>query len=208
MPEKSPEPDSRSITDQFLLVALTPSILARLGLSSSDLADIGTATLRLTNSQSESEARLFTITSVLNDLEDPNREMLKAQPLARRMKRTNTTVRSREIKGTLFSVSLPEFSYVKRYPVFQIYPNVDIELLTSLIGLFRANGATTTLLWDFLRKAHPRLGNLTGVEFLIERIPKRSDLDLVLIAELMALGDEQRRQYVIDLASKSIEKAA
>jgi hypothetical protein len=200
MSEPSPKLDPRSMTDQFMLLAVTPSMLVRLGLSPTALTEIGTASLLLTQGKTTGEARIFTISSVLDDSDDLHRELLTAQAFAKRMKRTHANIYTREKEGTLFSVSQPGYRYGRQYPVFQANRQLDGDLLSDLIALFKLHEASTTLLWDFLRSMHPTLGNTTGVEFLIGRRPARAGVKLVLLDQLAAFTDEQRKESLRDLA--------
>ena len=189
-----------------MLLAITPSVLVRLGLSLNDITDIGTATLRLNNGDSSGDARLYTISSVLDDIDDIHSELLPVQDMAKRMRRTHANVYLREKNGTLFAVPRSGRTYGRQYPAFQVHPNLEGALLNDLIALFRTHDASTLMLWDFLRSVHPELGNLTGVEFLIGRRPARIGIDLLLIDRLAAFTDEQRSEYVCDLAFKNLQQ--
>lgn len=189
-----------------MLLAITPSTLARLGISLGDLVDFGLANLSQSGRHSTSrEVNVVTLPPAWGDL---NRELLTAEAMAERMQCSRANVYDREKKGSLFSVLPPGRENGRRYPAFLLHPRLDAALLNDLIVQFRAQDASTNLLWDFLRSVHKSLGGLTGVELLTAQRPTRAGVSMAVISELTALSAEQRRAYVVEHALEGLQYAS
>jgi hypothetical protein len=192
-----------------MLLAVTPSILARLGISLSSLADFGVATLSQTGCNSNcNQVKVVTLTASVDEIGDLNRELLTAEAMAQRMQCSRANVYDREKKGTLFSVLPPGRENGRRYPAFQLHPRLDGVLLNELIAKFRELEASTNLLWDFVRSVHESLGGLTGVELLTGQHPTRIGVNVAVITELTTLSAERRRAYVVEHALEGLNYAS
>jgi len=188
-----------------MLLAVTPSILARLGISLSSLADFGVADVRQGGHYSNSsEVKVVTLAASVSEFGDLNRELLTAETMAQRMQCSRANVYDREKKGTLFSVLPPGRENGRRYPAFQLHPRLDSVLLNELIAKFRELNASTNSLWDFIRSVNESLGGLTGVELLTAQRPARNCLNMDVITELTALSAERRRAYVVEHALEGL----
>ncbi len=191
-----------------MLLAVTPSILARLGLSLGDLAEFGVASLSgHGRSKKSRDVPVVTLSPLGADVGDLNRELLTAETMAERMHCSRANVYDREKKGMLFSVLPPGREKGRKYPAFQLHPRLDTSLLYDLVTQFRAQDASTNLLWDFLRSVHASLGGLTGVEVLTGQRPTRAGVNMAVIAELTALSDDRRRAYVAEHALEGLQHA-
>lgn len=192
-----------------MLLAVTPSILARLGISLSSLADFGVANFSQGGRNSKSnEVKVVTLTASVDELGDLNRELLTAEAMAQRMQCSRANVYDREKRGTLFSVLPPGRENGRRYPAFQLHPRLDGVLLNELIAEFRELEASTNLLWDFLRSVNESLGGLTGVELLTGQHPTRVGVNTAAITELTTLSAERRRAYVVEHALEGLHYAS
>jgi len=121
---------------------------------------------------------------------------------------TRANVYEREKKGNLFSVLPPGRENGRKYPAFQIHRTVDNELLVALIALYRGRGASTNLLWDFLRSVQSAFGGATGVDVLIGEHPQRSGIDARKLKALYALPSAERHQFVMDHALEDLHHAS
>ncbi|ARV18551.1 hypothetical protein AEP_01607 [Curvibacter sp. AEP1-3] len=191
-----------------MLLAINPSVLARLGISPTDLIDWGTADIHPLGRFVQSQVvKVVSLLSGPVQSSDPNSELLTAESMAERMQCSRANVYEREKKGALFSILPPGRENGRRYPAFQLLAPLDTSLLTKLIARFRAERAPMNLLWDFLRSVQPSLGGVTGVELLLGRIPPRSGVLPTVLDELNRLSVDARQEYVIEHALEGLSYA-
>lgn len=191
-----------------MLLAINPSVLARLGISPADLSDWGTADIHPLGQFIQSKVvKVVSLLSVSAQSSDPNSELLTAESMAERMQCSRANVYEREKKGALFSVLPPGRENGRRYPAFQLLSSLDTSLLIKLIERFRAARAPMNFLWDFLRSVQPSLGGVTGVELLLGRLPSRSGVLPAVIDELNRLSVDARHEYVIEHALEGLSYA-
>lgn len=191
-----------------MLLAVSFSMLDRLGIRLSDLEEIGLASV--SSNLGRLPSGFLKVVSLLESTSPPqdlNAELLTAESMAKRMQCTRANVYEREKKGMLFSVLPPGRENGRRYPAFQISPKLDSVMLARLIERFRLLNAPMALLWDFLRSVQPSLGGLTGVELMLGVSPKRSGIDLAVIGELKKLEAAKLHEYVIDHALEGLSHA-
>ncbi len=191
-----------------MLLAINPSVLARLGIDPADLSDWGTADIQPLGRHIQSQiVKVVSLLSSPDQYSDANSELLTAESMAERMQCSRANVYEREKKGSLFSILPPGRENGRRYPAFQLLAPLDTSLLTKLIARFRAERAPMNLLWDFLRSVQPSLGGVTGVELLLGRLPQRSGVLPTVLDELNRLGVEARQEYVIEHALEGLSYA-
>ncbi|KRC30730.1 hypothetical protein [Acidovorax sp. Root219] len=191
-----------------MLLAVTPSILDRLGIRTADLNELGTAKLSSSELGFLSDTvKVVSLSPTSTTIGDSNGDLLSAEAMAQKMQCSRANVYEREKKGSLFSVLPPGRENGRRYPAFQLQARLDAALLTALIMRFRERQASMNLLWDFLRSVQPSLGGLTGVELLLWQVPQRRGVDHVVLNELNLLDAAVRREYVIDHALEGLSYA-
>lgn len=208
MSQQSSKANSISVQEPTMLLAVTPSILDRLGIRTADLNELGTAKLSSSELGFLSDTvKVVSLSPTSTTIGDSNGDLLSAEAMAQKMQCSRANVYEREKKGSLFSVLPPGRENGRRYPAFQLQARLDAALLTALIMRFRERQASMNLLWDFLRSVQPSLGGLTGVELLLWQVPQRRGVDHVVLNELNLLDAAVRREYVIDHALEGLSYA-
>lgn len=189
-----------------MLLAITPAILASLGLNLGDIAELGSASVHFGRG-AERTLKVVALDPTKGRADDMNRDLLSAEAMADRMRCSRANVYDREKKGTLFSVLPPGRENGRQYPAFQLHHALDAGLLAELILRYREHGAPTSVLWDFLRSVNPAFGGLTPVEALTGARPDRPGMQSQVIDELFALAPQERRAFVMDHALEGLSHA-
>lgn len=93
--------------------------------------------------------------------------VLTVEEIADRMKCTAEDVREREAAGEIFAARAAAREGGPLYPAFQLDERLNKALLKQIIEEYRRWGASTTLMWSFLRSPQKIFGGLTPVEMLL-----------------------------------------
>ncbi len=195
------------IAEVTMLLAVTPSILERLGLHLSDLGELCTARLFDAEGPGSHECKVVALSPDRPDAEDLNRKLLTADAMAGRMQCSRANVYDREKRGTIFSVLPPGRENGRLYPAFQLHPRLDTSTLHQLIAEFKSHGAPTGTLWNFLRSVREAFAGLTAIELLTEQQPIREGIDPGRLRKLLALEPVMRKEYVVEHALEVLQLA-
>lgn len=93
--------------------------------------------------------------------------VLAVEEIAERLKCSTDEVREREAAGEIFAARAAAREGGPLFPAFQLDERLNKALLRQLIQEYRKWGASTTLMWSFLRSPQKIFGGLTPVEMLL-----------------------------------------
>ncbi|MDI1340329.1 hypothetical protein [Polaromonas sp.] len=93
--------------------------------------------------------------------------VLTVEEMAERLKCSIDEVRKREAAGEIFAAHAAGREGGPLYPAFQLDERLNKTLLKKIIEEYRRWGASTTLMWSFLRSPQKIFGGLTPVEILL-----------------------------------------
>lgn len=93
--------------------------------------------------------------------------VLTVEEMADRLKCSPDGVREREAAGEIFAARAAAREGGPLYPAFQLDERLNKALLKQIIQEYRKWGASTTLMWSFLRSPQKIFGGLTPVEMLL-----------------------------------------
>lgn len=93
--------------------------------------------------------------------------VLTVDEMGDRLKCSPSGVREREAAGEIFAAHAAGREGGPLYPAFQLDERLDKALLKKIIEEYRRWGASTTLMWSFLRSPQKIFGGLTPVEMML-----------------------------------------
>lgn len=93
--------------------------------------------------------------------------VLTVDEMGDRLKCSPRGVREREAAGEIFAAHAAGREGGPLYPAFQLDERLDKALLKQIIEEYRRWGASTTLMWSFLRSPQKIFGGLTPVEMML-----------------------------------------
>jgi hypothetical protein len=230
MSSKTSSKVKSSNPEPTVLIALSPSMLDSLHLDAYELREWGrvaSGALEVNSEMahlpaSEKDLKVMVLSSLRLGRRRPvagseqlppegepdSHNLLSAEAMASRMNCTRANVYDREKRGNLFSVLPPARENGRKYPAFQLHPNLDTVLLGEMISLYRTHQVSTNLLWDFLRTVQAAFGGVTGVELLTREQPNRRDVDQRRLRALYELEPQARRGFVKDYALEDLHQAS
>jgi hypothetical protein len=122
--------------------------------------------------------------------------VLTVEEMADRMKCTPEGVSERAAVGEIFATWAPGQEGGPRYPAFQLDERLNKAILKEIILEYRKWGASTALMWSFLRTPQKIFGGLTPIEMMLGgSTPGFS-----------ALTSEEWREAFIDVVSEELSR--
>ncbi|MFP5474132.1 MAG: hypothetical protein ACLGJD_10845 [Gammaproteobacteria bacterium] len=198
-----------------VLLAVTPALLNDLGISSRQLSAWGQVSSEAFDVEENvaylpakpKTLQIFVPFAKSAGTGASLTEMLSPSAMAASMNCTTATVYDREKKGHLFSVTPPGRTNGRQFPGFQLHNRLDNALLARLIAEYRKRDVPFGLLWEFLKSSHDALAGATGAEILVGNWPDRSGIDTERLSAIYALPEDERREFVVELALEDITHA-